>query len=153
MLLIIVIIFNTKNDLVNFIFVLGIKDTMNNNIKKKIPTLNIVTPIINQIVSDDSEDFENSYDSDSIDDGYYVELSIMCSKDEEYENFSCIFNFESENNYNFHANEGFEDIEFYIEESLSMNYPEWSYEYEWEEEHIYGKILPEDHEGIIIDII
>lgn len=116
------------------------------------PVLNVVSEDINSALDDLST--ESSYDSDEDSDGFYVEMSLSCvNKEGVYDERRAIFNFRSSSNYINHADTGFDDIESYFEDSINRNFPGWSYADEWEEFHVYDNEFPEDHDGIIIDVV
>ncbi len=101
--------------------------------------------------TDDASD--SSDDTSEGEDGFYVELSLTCTNDDgEQEDRLVTFNFETEDNYLEHGENGFEDLETYFQDGISMNHAGWCYADEWEEHHIHGNELPEDHEGEIVDI-
>lgn len=106
----------------------------------------------------DSGDSDSSSGSDGSDgsettDGFYVELSLCCTNDEgDQEYHKVMFNFETEENYVEHGDTGFEDLDTYFMDGVNCNFPGWEYADEWEEYMVHGQDLPDDHDGVVIDI-
>jgi len=116
----------------------------------KLPALHIAKDCVDSYESYDSSSEEDSY---SEEDGFYVEISISCVNDEnDQEDYLVLFNFGTEDNYMEHADSGFEELESYLPDAVSVNYVGWYYSDKWEETQIYGNEVPDDYEGTIIDI-
>lgn len=92
-------------------------------------------------------------DESEPEEGFYVELALTCvDQDENQEEKNIIFNFESEENYVEHGENGYEDLEETFEDAVSTHYPGWTYANELEEHHIHGNELPEDNELPVVDV-
>lgn len=112
------------------------------------PVLRIVTPPDMDNVESDGSDVSSEEEA-----GFYVEMSLTCvTGEDEREDHLLMFNFDTEENYMEHAENGFEEMETYFEEAISANFLGLNYADEWEEHHVYGDVLPEDHEGIVTDV-
>ncbi len=115
------------------------------------PIINIVPPV--PPTEDSFESSDDSSESTEVEEGFYYEVAITCTNDDgDQEDHAIIFNFGSESNYDEHAEGGFEDFDEYFHDAISLNHPEWDYADEWEELHLHGPVLPEHHDGVIIDI-
>lgn len=117
--------------------------------------LNIVNT--NSLINSPSEEYSSESDSDDeVEEGYYVEFSLLCSDDDgNEEHQTLMLNFGTESNYLDCAEAGFDGLDDYFIDGISLNFPEWDYADDWEELDVYGDQLPDHHDpdAVIVDIV
>lgn len=127
----------------------SLTDTSANVVKLK-----VVNPVPKDKDEDDDDEVSFSDSGDSSDeDGFYVELTLTCTNEaDDNADHNIVFNFGSESKYMDHAESGFDELDGIFEETVSTNFPSWSYANEWEEACVHGPDMPEDYEGPVVDI-